>query len=74
MSHRNITSAAPLPSLGQIAPNGRGGPLIGLRAKVSADAVLAMLRQWAEDAEANDDGEADDRGREDEACARKGGA
>jgi hypothetical protein len=29
-------------------------------AKDSAEAALAMLRQWAKDAEANDDGEAGD--------------
>ena len=31
-------------------------------AKGAADAALAMLRQWAKDAEANDDGDEDDRG------------
>jgi hypothetical protein len=31
-------------------------------AKGAADAALAMLRQWAKDAEANDDGDAGDRG------------
>jgi hypothetical protein len=30
-------------------------------AKDSADAALAILRQWAEDAEANDDGDAGER-------------
>jgi hypothetical protein len=31
-------------------------------AKVAADAALAMLRQWAKDADANTDGDADHRG------------
>jgi hypothetical protein len=31
-------------------------------ARGSADAALAMLRQWAKDAEDNEDGEANDRG------------